>query len=1266
MPSPRVRPTPLVLLLVAALGLVLPTLGQAPATGADVPGPDGGGRDAAARIGLFAALDGYALPRADRVDGAPVRVRPETYAAYRLDVAGLARQLAGAAPGARSVRVQVPGPDGAARTLSVVEDPVLQAGLQAAHPEIRTYAGHVVGDPRSTVRLDVTPLGFHASVRGPEGAWSVDPAVDAPGETTHVVYDRAALPGEEELHRVAEGLIRAATPGRASGLPAAARTAPGALVQRRTFRLALVTDPAYARYFGTGGQPADPDVVLAQKAVLLNRVNQIYNDDLAIHMVLVDGSEALNLDTAAKATGPDGPCGASACFDAADLDPETGGCTGALLDRNRFVVGQIIGADRYDVGHLMLGINGGGVAYLGAVGGADKAGGCTGLPFPTGDFMAIDYVAHELGHQFAGNHTFNGTQGACAGGNRNGGTSVEPGSGSSVMAYAGICDTDDLQPHTDPAFSQRTIDEVTAHVTDSPGVFDEVQTISMTGFDDVDELTFHYPGAEPITIGTSFLEYNSLNISSTVYRLTGFRPTVVGYDALLPPVSADGFTLQFNVSAGRGVDVERVTVTGDAPGFTATTGVQVQGGPGTNQGFLVEETANHAPTVTAPVDRTIPLRTPFELTGSATDTDGDALTYLWEQNDTGGTTGAQLTSASTASGPLFRVFGTAAEVSKEESLTYGSPDLNLATDDPSRSFPDLAQVLSGNTNAATGSCPAASGEVLAREVVECYSERLPTQTRSLSFRLTARDGFATGGGTQHDDVTLTVGSAGPFRVTSQATATVVEGGTTGTVTWDVAGTSAAAYAPQVRILLSTDGGETFPTVLATTANDGSEQVTWPRTGTERARLRVEAVDNYFYDVNRADFTIESPVRLTVPVAAEVQHSDPLVDAAGEPLAVEVTGADAETLDALEVEVGGVRGVSAVRRGDSGLFDLVGGLTDAPGTVEATVTVSGPEDLLVEETFPVTVTAEDLDVRWTGPSVAQLDEPVTLSVALTEPDDGSPGDPRAAAVTLVDRDGGQLCTATTAGTAAAATASCMITPTGEPRTITVGSVVTGTYAADDRGDDAALDLVVTVVDDVAPETSFVTAPAEILSSKRLSASLLSSEAGSSFRCTLDGRALPCADGAVAVDRLKSGTRVLEAAAVDEAGNVDATPVRAVFAVPYGPGGLKNLTGWKRVKSSSAFGGSFWRSDPRGALLTSKGKVKKADVLALVVSTGRKAGSITVDLGRRDLGRYSLKTDETRDHMVLLLDLDRRRSGKLEIRTLSKKDVQIEGIAWLTRP
>ena len=134
------------------------------------------------------------------------------------------------------------------------------------------------------------------------------------------------------------------------------------------------------------------------------------------------------------------------------------------LGKNRTVLGQLIGASNYDVGHIALGNNGGGIAYLGVVGGDYKGGGCTGLPEPKGDFFAIDYVAHEIGHQFAGNHTFNGALGACGGNISE--ASVEPGSGSSVMAYAGICGQDDLQPHTDPYFSFRTIDEVDAYRAD--------------------------------------------------------------------------------------------------------------------------------------------------------------------------------------------------------------------------------------------------------------------------------------------------------------------------------------------------------------------------------------------------------------------------------------------------------------------------------------------------------------------------------------------------------------------------------------------------------------------------------------------------------------------------------------------------------------------------------------------------------------------------------------------------------------------------------
>ena len=257
---------------------------------------------------------------------------------------------------------------------------------------------------------------------------------------------------------------------------------------------------------------------------------------------------------------------------------------------------------------------------------------------------------------------------------------------------------------------------------------------------------------------------------------------------------------------------------------------------------------------------TIPLRTPFALTGSATDADGDPLIYI---------VGAER--------PRRRGRHGAAEQHEDERPAVRDvPDLGAdqrqrhaalrlagrepPDDDPTRVFPDLQQILDNNTNADTGACP--TGPIappVPIPVKECFAEFLPTarlrrlrghRTRARSrshFRFTARDGK---GGVNSADTTLLLApGAGPFLVTSPNTgASRWPGGSTQTVTWDVAGTDAAPISDGEREdHLSTDGGHTYPYVLAaSTANDGSEAVTLPNVAHDarpRSRSRRSATSS---------------------------------------------------------------------------------------------------------------------------------------------------------------------------------------------------------------------------------------------------------------------------------------------------------------------------------------------------------------------------------------------------------------------------------------
>lgn len=871
-------------------------------------------------------LDMKSAP-ATSANGAKAAVSAKKLRAMTLDRSSIAAMVAGApmefTEAARSnpVVLSLPAPDGSFQRFAIVESPVMEPGLAAKHPEIKTYAGRGIDDTGATLRMDISPIGFHASVRSQKGAWYIDPFYqkddslyasfyrrDVPrpstflkegllnegqlvvargayraGETVEVrgagfapgalvaitVRGQGDVAPRQLVHATAsaDGTVSArlkADPYKATGrytvTASDGRTsADGAYEVRaegvsldastgpvlRVYRLALLSDPGYANYHGAAN-------VTAAKVALINRVTQVYEYETSIRLVLIASNDNLNLNTAAQFSGVNGPCGATACFPTASVS-----CTSAVLTRNRQVIGLLVGASNFDIGHIGVGAGGGGIASLGVVGGNNKAQGCTGLPTPVGDLFAVDYVAHEMGHQFAGNHTFNGTAGSCSGGNRSAANSIEPGSGSSIMAYAGICSaTDDLQPHSDPYWSARSFDEITTYVNGAETNINEIQMAVLSGFTtNGQQFNLRYNGNDsvPIVRGTNF---TTTDVQNAIQGIAGWP---AGATVTVSALTDATFTITFGGTLA-GINADQLQLVNCTSGCTGYVGELAKGGITTRGGSTITPTGNNPPVVSvAGSSFTIPLRTPFALTGSATDPDGDVVTYMWEQIDRGGSTGTSLFSNTKTNGPLFRQFGTRAIVSSSDTLLYNSPGENAVNTNPTRVFPDMAQILANNTNAETGTCPATGVQV------DCFSEFLPTidyvgfagvnaSPLALNFKLTGRD--SKGGVNSATTQLLLATGAGPFRVTGPGAGTV-DGGSPLAISWSVANTNAAPVnTANVKISLSTDSGATFPVVLAASVpNTGSANLLIPNINTTTARLKIEAVGNVFFDVSHADFGI---------------------------------------------------------------------------------------------------------------------------------------------------------------------------------------------------------------------------------------------------------------------------------------------------------------------------------------------------------------------------------------------------------------------------
>src|SRR5690606_29271016 len=347
--------------------------------------------------------------------------------------------------------------------------------------------------------------------------------------------------------------------------------------------------------------------VLAAMNVTMTRVNGIYERDLSLTMELVPNNEDIIF---------------------IDADNFSNDNNNLLINQSQTVIDAIILSANYDIGHTVS-TGAGGVAQLYSPCSASKARGVTGISAPVGDPFDVDYVSHEMGHQFGANHTQNNS---C---NTNNATAIETGSGSTIMGYAGIC-APNVQNNSDAYFHAISLNEIKNFLLSWGNCSD--------------------------------------NISNE----------------------------------------------------------------------------NTKPTITPIPNYNIPKGTAFVLRGNGSDSDGDELTYCWEQ--TNNQSSVQPPSPNSTLGPNFRSL--------------------FPSESPDRYMPKLSDVLQGNLTPTW--------------------EVVPSVGRTMNFALTVRDNNINGGEYERANISVTTsGSIGPFIVTSQGTYNNWEIDSQQTITWDVAGTTNA-------------------------------------------------------------------------------------------------------------------------------------------------------------------------------------------------------------------------------------------------------------------------------------------------------------------------------------------------------------------------------------------------------------------------------------------------------------------------------------------
>ncbi|MCM0665663.1 reprolysin-like metallopeptidase [Flavobacterium tyrosinilyticum] len=583
--------------------------------------------------------------------------------------------------------ITIPNTDGNLERFAVWESSNFDPGLQAKYPQIRSYEGRGIDDKSAKVYFSVAPIGIQTMVfRTEKPTEYMEQNPDNKSE--YVLFksadnaDSRALLNCKTIHSISDDKSTTT-----------AKTASSAK-QFKTLRLALSCTGEYAAYFG-----GTKEGVLAGMNATLTRVNGVFNRDLAVELILIANNDAVVYTDAAA-------------------DPYSIPRIGADLNNPTWpkevqtTLTNVIGEANYDIGHLFGGSGGGGLAScIGCVCDSPTPSNSVGKGSaytspadgkPEGDNFDIDFVAHEMGHQLGATHTFsyaNEGLGAC----------YEPGSGSTIMGYAGVTDGYNVQDHSDSYFSYASINQIQNNLA-----------------------------GKTCPVSTPIVDNN-------------------------PPV--------------------------------------INAGP----------------------DYTIPISTPFILTGTGSDPEGNTITYTWEQYDSATTAfgNNSFPSPTKRDGPMFRSF--------------------TPTTSPVRYMPALNSALNNQLTTTW--------------------ESVSSIGKTMNFTLTGRDNAVQGKGQTYTDamvVTVTA-AAGPFAVTSQKEGDIAWAKESAqTITWNVNNTNTLPGSSNVNIKLSLDGGSTFPIVLAgNTPNDGTETILVPSEieVSTTCRLLIEPVGNIYYAVNSTPFAV---------------------------------------------------------------------------------------------------------------------------------------------------------------------------------------------------------------------------------------------------------------------------------------------------------------------------------------------------------------------------------------------------------------------------